>query len=146
MTSPRFRAWRFVHPDFDLSGLEQQREPGLRLTARGRIAMVDGDESVRQGILLLLSTVPGERVMLPDYGCDLHRLVFSPNDDTTAGLAIHYVQQAIERYEPRVEIVRLDATRYVEQEAALEIALEYRVRATQNVGQLAFSISLAGES
>ena len=43
--------------------------------------------------------------MRPDYGCELHRLVFSPNDDTTAGLAIHYVRRALERWEPRVEVL-----------------------------------------
>ena len=69
------------------------------------------EASVRQAILLLLSTRPGERVMRPTYGCDLHRLVFSPNDDTTAGLAIHYVRQALERWEPRIEVIRLDAGR-----------------------------------
>ena len=49
--------------------------------------MVQYNDSIRQAILLLFSTRPGERVMRPDYGCDIHRLVFSPNDDTTAGLA-----------------------------------------------------------
>ena len=67
--------------------------------------MVEDDASIRQSLLLLLSTSPGERVMRPDYGCSLRRLVFAPNDDTTAGLAIHYVRQAVERWEPRVEIL-----------------------------------------
>ena len=51
--------------------------------------------AVRQALFLLLSTTPGERLMRPGYGSRLHRLVFAPNDDTTAGLAIHYVRQAI---------------------------------------------------
>jgi len=67
--------------------------------------MVDGDDSVRQAILLLLSTVPGERIMRPEYGCLIHQLVFSPNDATTAGLAIHYVQRALDLWEPRVDVV-----------------------------------------
>jgi len=46
----------------------------------------------------------GERVLRPEYGCDLHRLVFSPNDATTAGLAVHYVRAALLRWEPRIEI------------------------------------------
>ena len=53
--------------------------------------------AVRQSILMLLSTRPGERVMPPDYGCPIHRLVFSPNDATTAGLAIHYVRHSLLR-------------------------------------------------
>ncbi len=103
-------------------------------------------ESVRQAILLLLSTVPGERVMRSQYGCDLFRLVFSPNDDTTAGLAIHYVRQAIERWEPRIDIERLDARRSAFDPALLEIELRYRVRRTAQQDLLIYSVSLNGES
>ena len=102
---------------------------------------------MRQAILLLLSTSPGERVMRPHYGCDLRRLVFSPNDKTTAGLAIHYVRQAIERWEPRIDIVRLDATQSADAEMSgrLEIVLDYRVRATQRTERLAYVFDLTGE-
>jgi len=106
--------------------------------------MVDDHDSVRQAILLLLSTIPGERVMRPDYGCLLHRLVFSPNDETTAGLAIHYVRQALDRWEPRIDILRLDAERSPEDAEQLIISLEYRVRATQQTDATTFSFNLAG--
>jgi phage baseplate assembly protein W len=106
--------------------------------------MVDDHDSVRQAILLLLSTIPGERVMRPDYGCQLHRLVFSPNDETTAGLAIHYVRQALDRWEPRIDVLRLDAERNPEDPEQLIISLEYRVRATQQTATTTFSFNLAG--
>lgn len=106
--------------------------------------MVDGHDSVRQAILLLLSTILGERVMRPDYGCQLHRLVFSPNDETTAGLAIHYVRQALDLWEPRIDVLRLDAERNAEDPEQLTISLEYRVRATQQTGTTTFSFNLSG--
>jgi len=106
--------------------------------------MVDGLDSVRQAILLLLSTIPGERVMRPDYGCHLHRLVFSPNDETTAGLAIHYVRQALDLWEPRIDVLRLDAERNAEDPEQLTISLEYRVRATQQTDITTFSFNLSG--
>ena len=106
--------------------------------------MVEDHDSVRQAILLLLSTIPGERVMRPDYGCQLHWLVFSPNDETTAGLAIHYVRQALDLWEPRIEVLRLDAERNTENPEQLTISLEYRVRATQYTGATTFSFSLSG--
>jgi phage baseplate assembly protein W len=139
MMGPRDRAWRFVHPD-----LESGYPSGLNLSPSGGVAMVEGDDSVRQALLLLLSTRPGERVMRPDYGCDLHRLVFAPNDDTTAGLAIHYVQQALDRWEPRVEVVDIDAGRNPINSELLEIRLVYRVRASQRQAELSISLSLAG--
>lgn len=139
---PRYRAWRFLHPDADAAKSEP---PGLRINARGGIAMVEEQDSVRQAIFLLLSTVPGERVMRPDYGCNLHRLVFAPNNNTTAGLAMLFVRRALERWEPRVEIMRLDATRSLEEPNRLDLLLEYRVRASQHVELLNYSVSLMGE-
>jgi phage baseplate assembly protein W len=118
---------------------------GLGISPTGGIDMVSEQDSVRQSILLLLSTIPGERVMRPDYGCELHRLVFSPNDNTTSGLAIHYVRQAIDRWEPRAEVTHLDAGPNPEYPERLEILLEYRLRRTQNTDELAFSINLVGD-
>jgi phage baseplate assembly protein W len=141
MNQPRYRAWRFVHPDLDLPG----EATGLQVSPRGAIQMVEDNQAVRQSLLLLLTTRPGERVMRPDYGCQLHRLAFSANDDTTAGLAIHYVRQAIETWEPRVEVLRLDAGANPARPEILEVNLEYLVRATQHIDQLALSMNLAGE-
>lgn len=142
MNIRRYRAWRFLHPDFDLP----EGWAGLTLSPAGGIEMVEGRDSVRQAILLLLSTRPGERVMRPDYGCDLHKLVFSPNDNTTAGLAIHYVRQAINRWEPRVIVLRLDAYRDENYPERLNILLEYRMRSTPQRDGLMFSVNLSGEA
>ena len=141
MKSGRYRAWQFLHPDF--YGAEDA--PGLRIAPTGGVAMVEEEASVRQAILLLLSTSPGERVMRPEYGCELRKLIFSPNDDTTAGLAIHYVRRALELWEPRIEIVHLNAGRSEEDPTRLTVSLEYRVRATQSLQDASFSVNLAGE-
>jgi len=140
MSVSRYHTWKVIHPDLDSA----EEGIGLSLSPRGSIAMVEDQDSVRQAILLLLSTIPGERVMRPDYGCYLHRLVFSPNDETTAGLAIHYVRQALDRWEPRIEVLRLDAGCNFENPEQLTICLEYRVRATQQIDATTFSFSLAG--
>jgi hypothetical protein len=140
MSVPHYRAWRFIHPDLDTTA----GPAGLSLTPRGSIAMVDDRDSVRQAILLLLSTIPGERIMRPDYGCLLHRLVFSPNDETTAGLAIHYVRQALTLWEPRIDILHLDAERNEEDPEQLLISLEYRLRATQQTDSTSLTFNLSG--
>ena len=141
MTTRRFRAWRFLHPDLDTP----EGFGGLHTSVRGGIEMVEDSDSVRQAVLLLISTIPGERVRRPDYGCDLHRLIFSSNDDTTAGLAIHYVRRAIGRWEPRVEILMLDAGRNPERPELLDIFLQYRVQGTQDIQHITSSLNLAGE-
>ena len=133
------RGWRFRVPRYD----EPLDEPvGLVVDAAGGIDTVADDEAIRQSLLLLISTRPGERVMRPEYGCDLHRLVFSPNDDTAAGLAIHFVRQAVERWEPRVEVLTVDADRDPYEATRLEIVLDYRVRATLRGDRVAVGVDL----
>lgn len=131
------RAFRFIGAGFDSSVTG-----GLGLTSAGGVAMTDGDETVRQALFLLLSTTPGERVMRPGYGSRLHRLVFAPNDDTTAGLAIHYVRQAITRWEPRVEVIDVDAHADPDAPWRLLIRLDYRVKASLTRAMMTFSVDL----
>jgi phage baseplate assembly protein W len=108
------------------------------------LATVSGTEAVRQSLLMLISTRPGERVMRPDYGCPLHRLMFQPVDATAAGLAIHYVEQAVRRWEPRVEIIDVDAGPGPDEPTELVVRLSYRVRATRVPDTFEFAIDLAG--
>jgi phage baseplate assembly protein W len=136
---PRSRSWRFRVPRLDAPPGEPV---GLVFDPAGAIDTVVDDEAVRQSLLMLISTRPGERVMRPEYGCDLHRLVFSPNDDTTAGLAIHFVRQAVERWEPRVEILRVDANRDPYESTRLAIVLDYRVRATLQADTIEVEVDL----
>ncbi|QOC91442.1 GPW/gp25 family protein [Micromonospora craniellae] len=131
------RAIRFLGAGFNAG-----RSGGLGLTAAGGLAMTDGDETVRQALFLLLSTTPGERLMRPGYGSRLHRLVFAPNDDTTAGLAIHYVRAAVTRWEPRVDVLDVDAGPDPDDPWRLVIRLDYRIRASLTPGQLVFSVDL----
>lgn len=141
----RYRAWRFVLPQLLLKDeTHPWKSAGLQVTPTGRIDMVEEDESVRQAILMLIETVPGERVMRPDYGCNLDRLMFAPNDETTAGLAIHYVRIALDRWEPRIDILGLDAQRDPTRPGELDILLDYRVRASRRVEQLRLPVDLAG--
>lgn len=117
---------------------------GPATSPSGALLTVEGDDAIRQSLLLLLTTAPGERVMRPDYGCPIHYLSFSPNDATTAGLAIHYVRQAVARWEPRVDIVHLDAGADPEDPGRLTVTLEYRVRASGEVRELVLTVALDG--
>jgi Bacteriophage baseplate protein W len=151
-TLASWRGVRFLIPGFDVPEVPYPPPPGLApgdlgglvLSPRGAIETVSDRASVRQALLLLLLTRPGERVLRPTYGCELYKLLFWPNDDTTAGLAIHYVRQAIARWEPRVDRVRVDAQRNPETDSRLDILLEYRVRSTGDEDRLSVQLDLGG--
>jgi phage baseplate assembly protein W len=76
----------------------------------------------------------------------VRRLVFSPNDDTTAGIAIHYVRPALARWEPRIDVLAIDATSDPESPERLDILLEYRVRATNRGGSITYPLELGGRA
>ena len=139
MSIRSYTAWHFQHPDFDNTDI---RDPGFHISSTGDIELIHEEASIRQSVLLLMSTRPGERVMRPEYGCELHKLIFSPNDETSAGLAIYYVKQALNKWEPRIEILNLDAETNTTDPTRLDIILIYRVRTTQKTEELSFSIDL----
>jgi phage baseplate assembly protein W len=74
---------------------------------KGAIALSAYEENVRQSIVLILRTAPGERQMRSDFGCEIHTLVFGENNATTAGRASFFVEQALKRWEPRIEVLQV---------------------------------------
>lgn len=140
MTGPRYRAVHFAHPY--LGGAVGP--PGLQVGAGGRLATVQDAAAVRQALLLLLSTRPGERVNRPRYGCHLFRLAFDSANNTTAGLAIHYVARAVEEWEPRVEVLSLDAGPPPDAPHVLEVRMHYRVRTTQQEDDVTVAVPTSG--
>ena len=120
---------------------------GIQRDQTGALSMVEGEAAVKQGIILLLTTRPGERVMLPEYGSELHRLAFAPNDGATAGLAIHYVRKAICDWERRVDpkSVSVDVADRDTNEGCLNLYITYRLQGTQALEHLHYPYPLNGE-
>jgi phage baseplate assembly protein W len=77
----------------------------LGTDATGRVALVAHDREVEQAIRLILGTACGERPMRPEFGCRIHDHVFGPATSATAGRVAYDVRQALERWEPRIEVL-----------------------------------------
>ena len=114
----------------------------VQLDDSGRIALSAWDQNVRESILTILGTVRGERQMRPDFGCDVHDLIFGENNMTTAGLAAFRVEKALVRFEPRIELLRVGATPDREAGNRLLVRIEYRVIATNTVFNLVYPFYL----
>ncbi len=78
--------------------------------ARGAVAYRSGAEKVRDALLLILQTEPGERVMRPTFGCGLRRYLAEPNTVATRARLVREVTTAIEAWEPRVRLREVQAT------------------------------------
>jgi phage baseplate assembly protein W len=108
-----------------------------RLDSHGRIELVQQEKDIEEAIYIILMTNKGERPMRPEFGSELHRLQFASNDATTAGLARRYAQEALMRWEPRIDTINVQAAPDTTG-ARLIINVRYRVRATNSERNLVF--------
>jgi phage baseplate assembly protein W len=95
----------------------------------GGVALASDADDIRQAIHIILGTSPGERIMRPDFGAGLQALVFEPINTTTMALAKHHVEQALIRWEPRIDSIEVNVTEEA-RAGRLTIDIRYRVRAT----------------
>jgi hypothetical protein len=103
----------------------------------GAVRLVSGTEELDAAIRMILSTVPGERVMRPEFGCAMWDLVFAPLTAGTLGLIEQFVREALQRWEPRIDLDRVDAV--ADQPAGtVSIEIAYRARATNDPRNLVF--------
>ncbi len=73
----------------------QQITYPYHVDGRGRTATTDPDPHIRDMIEQVLFTSPGERVMLPDFGCGIHELVFEPNSPGTIAVIVDLARDAL---------------------------------------------------
>ena len=108
----------------------------LQVTPAGRIAQSRYEQRIEESIYLILSTSKGERVMLPDFGCGIHDLVFAPNSAATISSTVQSVRTALTKYEPRIDVLAIDAE--AQGENLLLIRISYRIRANNAIGNLVY--------
>jgi phage baseplate assembly protein W len=98
----------------------------------GGVEMLEQEADIASSLEVLLSTALGERVMLPQYGCNLEELVFESLDTRMKTLMADKVESAILYHEPRIELenVLLDESR--ESEGIVLIEVIYRVKSTNS--------------
>lgn len=111
--------------DFYGRGLSYPVQIGTKGGLRESADLQKIDESIR----IILGTQHGERVMRPDFGCNLRSLVFAPNNLQTAALARHYVQDGLKRWEPRIAVQDVTVTNDPAENRLL-IEIRYMIQAS----------------
>ena len=87
-----------------------------------------GPEKIRQSIRLILQTAPGERRMLPEFGCGIHELLFEPIDANLFGRISARVREALIDWEPRIDLLDVRVETSPDRETHLQIHIDYRLR------------------
>ena len=105
------------------------------------VAMVTAEQDIRESLQILLATIPGERVMLPDYGCLIHQHVFDVLGETLFTEIKGLIEHAILYYEPRINLENISYSED-QQEGRLLIELEYTIIQTNTRNNLVFPFYL----
>lgn len=109
--------------------------------AEQTVAMVTAEEDIRESLQILLATIPGERVMLPDYGCLIHQHVFDVMGETLFTEIKALIEYAILHYEPRINLENISYSQD-QYEGRLLIDLEYTIIQTNTRSNLVFPFYL----
>ncbi len=107
-----------------------------------KIAMSRYEEDIKEAIRIILGTAKGERVMRPDFGCGIYDLVFAPINATTVATVESNVREGLLRWEPRIEVIKVEARDDRASEGKLLISIDYRVRITNNRFNLVYPFYL----
>jgi Bacteriophage baseplate protein W len=102
------------------------------------VEMAAGSEDVRQAILLLLRTGVDERVMQPGFGAGVDQFVFAPRSGDTMFELQQLVERVMLRWEPRVEVLGVEARPSPHHEARIDVLIEYRVESHRRPSSLVF--------
>jgi phage baseplate assembly protein W len=110
----------------------------LQVTPAGKIAQARYEQRVEESIYLILNTGKGERVMMADFGCGIHDLVFAPNNPATLSIVVQQVREALVKYESRIDVLEIKPETAPEQPNLLLIRINYRIRANNALGNLVY--------
>jgi phage baseplate assembly protein W len=123
------RGWSFP-PEFPSEGAQ--------------VAMVSGDEDVRQALQILLQTVKFSRLMHPEFYCDLQDFLFLNINSQTETKIKSGIVQAILTNEHRVDVAMADIqiTQHPQSPSELEITVNYTVRSTNSRANIVFPFYL----
>ncbi len=96
------------------------------------VKMLEDESDIKSSLEILLSTRLGERVMVPNYGCNLDELLFKPLNLTLKTYVTDLIKTAILYHEPRIDLNKVEIDPSDELNGVLLIKLDYTIRTTNS--------------
>jgi uncharacterized protein len=116
----------------------------IQFSPRGQGALAHGERDIEQAIRIILETIPGERVMRPEFGCRAKELLFAPMNAATEALLVRYVQLALERWEPRVDVVSVGVVD-APSDGVWMVQIDYNIKATHDTRSIVYPFYISEE-
>ena len=95
------------------------------------VRMTIDEEDIERSLEILLSTRLGERVLLPNYGCNLDELLFESLDRTLISYITELIKTAILYHEPRIDVKKIDISETDPLEGKVVVGIDYVIRANK---------------
>jgi phage baseplate assembly protein W len=95
------------------------------------------EEQIKSNLVNLLLTNKGERIMNPEFGCDLGRVLFEGITEDTKELIKNLININVSIFVPEVqldEVLVEEAPQY--NNNSISVTVKYRIRISQNANQI----------
>jgi phage baseplate assembly protein W len=114
----------------------------IKVNAKGGLDWSNGPHRIQAAIWTILSTSPGERLMLPTFGAGIKDYVFQPNSQAVCARLQTAVQKALTQWEPRIQVVSVQATPSAEQDSLVLISIDYQILGTNELYNMVYPFFL----
>ena len=114
----------------------------VKIDDRGGIALSEYEKKIKESIMIILSTAKGERVMRPDFGCDIHEFAFSIINTSALTMIKSAVKGALLSWEPRIEVLDVGTSSEKIEDGILLISVDYKIRTINNEFNLVYPFYL----
>src|SRR6266566_1969890 len=112
--------------------------------ASGALAVSEAEDKIRESVLLILSTVAGERQMRPDFGSRIQDQVFAPVRAATMSKLAFNLQESLINWEPRIDVMNVGVQPDPAEDGVLLVSIDYKIRATNTAFNLVYPFFVKG--
>ncbi len=106
------------------------------------VDLVAEDQDILESLNILLSTNPGERIMLPQYGIGIRQAVFQTIDQSLVTYLEHIIRMGIVKFETRIELNAVNVDVADVNQGVLYITVDYTVRKTNTRSNMVYPFYL----
>jgi phage baseplate assembly protein W len=114
----------------------------IKVNAKGGLDWSTGPDRIQAAIWIILSTSPGERLMLPTFGAGIKDYVFESNSQVACARLQTGVEKALTQWEPRIQVVSVQATPSTEQDSLVLISITYQISNTNELYNMVYPFFL----
>ena len=110
----------------------------------GALAVSEAEDKIRESVLLILSTVAGERHMRPEFGSRIQDQVFAPVRAATMSKLAFNLQESLINWEPRIDVMNVSVQPDPAEDGVLLVSIDYKIRATNTAFNLVYPFFVKG--